>query len=160
LVLVIGVAAHLGPRLLVRLGARVVVLGGLALMAGGDLLLSGAPANAAYLPDLLPGFLLLGLGVGFAFVAISVTAMSEVPADRAGLASGLMATAHEIGGAFGVSIFSAVALGSNTTGSASFVTGYGQGAIAGALVAAVLGLIAVVAVPAFRPLTARQVAMH
>jgi MFS family permease len=65
LVVVIGIAAHLGPRLLMRYGARSVVVGGLALIGGGDLMLTGASSSAAYVPDLLPGFLLVGLGVGF-----------------------------------------------------------------------------------------------
>ncbi len=159
LVVVIGIAAHVGPRLLTRVGARMLVLGGLALIAAGDLLLSRAPAHAAYATDLLPGFLLLGFGVGLTFVAITVTAMSEINAERAGLASGLMTTAHELGAAFGVAIFSAVALGSAAAGTA-FVHGYSKGALAGALIAAVLALIAVVAVPAFRPVAAHRIAMH
>jgi EmrB/QacA subfamily drug resistance transporter len=160
LVVVIGVAAHLGPKLLTRFGARAVVIGGLALVTGGELLLTRAPAHAAYASDLLPGFVMIGLGIGFTFVAFSVTAMSEVTGENAGLASGLMTTAHEIGGAFGVSIFSAVALGSVVAGGGGFVHGYGQGAVAGALIAAALGLIALTAVPSFRPATAQKVALH
>jgi EmrB/QacA subfamily drug resistance transporter len=159
LVVVIAIAAHVGPRLLSRVGARIVVVGGLALIAAGDLLLTRAPANAAYAIDLLPGFLLLGFGVGLTFVAISVTAMSEIDAERAGFASGLMTTAHELGAAFGVAIFSAAALGSAAAGSA-FVHGYGKGAFAGALIAVVLALVAVVAVPAFRPAGGQRIAMH
>jgi EmrB/QacA subfamily drug resistance transporter len=159
LVIVIGIAAHLGPHLLTHVGGRAVVVVGLALTAGGDLLLSGAPAHAAYFTDLLPGFVLLGFGIGLAFVASSVTAMSEIDADRAGVASGLMTTAHELGGAFGVAIFSTVALGAGSTG-AALVNGYGDGALAGALIAAVLALVALVAVPTFRPAAAHQVAVH
>jgi MFS family permease len=152
-------AAHMGPRLLTRFGARTVVVGGLALIAAGDLLLSGAPADAAYATGLLPGFLLLGFGVGLTFVAVSVTAMSEIQADRAGLASGLMTTAHELGAAFGVAIFTAFALGSAATGTA-FTDGYGRGALASALIAAALALIAVLAIPPFRPVAAQRIAMH
>jgi EmrB/QacA subfamily drug resistance transporter len=159
LVVVTGLAAHVGPHLLTRLGARIVVVGALAVMAVGDLLLSGAPANATYATDLLPGFLLLGLGVGLTFVAISVTAMSEIQNERAGLASGLMTTAHELGAAFGVAIFSAVALESAAAGPA-FVHGYGKGAFAGALIAIALALIAAVAVPTFRPAASQRISMH
>ena len=159
LVVVIGIAAHIGPRLLTRVGARIVVVGGLALIAVGDLLLTRAPANAAYATDLLPGFLLLGFGVGLTFVAVSVTAMSEIHAERAGFAAGLMTTAHELGAALGVAIFSAVALGSGAAGT-GFVHGYGKGALAGALIAVVLALIAVVAVPTFRPVSGHQIAIH
>jgi Na+/melibiose symporter-like transporter len=160
LVLVTGIAAHAGPQLLVRVGARSVVVGGLALIAAGELFLSAAPANAAYAIDLLPGFLLVGFGVRLTFVAVSVSAMSEIEGERAGLASELMTTTHEIGGAFGISIFSAVALGAGATGGAGLAGSYGDGALTGALIAVALTLIAPVAVPAFRPLVAQQAAMH
>jgi Major Facilitator Superfamily len=159
LVLVVGSAAHLGPRLLMRFGARSVVVGGLALIAWGELLLSGASASASYLTDLLPGFLLVGFGVGLTFVAISVTAMSEIRGEDAGLASGLMTTGHEVGGAFGVAIFSTVALGSGAAG-AAFAGGYGKGTVAGAVFAGVLALSAAAAIPAFRPSAVHQATMH
>jgi EmrB/QacA subfamily drug resistance transporter len=159
LVIVIGIAAHIGPHLLTHTGGRAVVVMGLVLIAGGEVLLSGLGAHATYATDLLPGFLLLGFGVGLTFVALSVTAMSEIPAERAGLASGLMTTAHELGGAFGVAIFATVALGAGSVGTA-FVNGYGDGSVAGAAIAAALALLALISVPTVRPATAAQVAMH
>jgi EmrB/QacA subfamily drug resistance transporter len=156
LVLVIGVAAHAGPHLLAHAGARAVVIGGLALIAGGELLLSSAGAGAGYYADLLPGLVLAGLGMGLVFVSVSVTAMSDVSHERAGLASGLMTTAHEIGGAFGVSIFSAVALAGGTR----FADGFGHGAVAGAIVAAALAVVAALAVPSVRPAAGEHVAVH
>ena len=155
LVAVTGIAAHVGGRLLARLGARAVVVGGLALIAVGNVLLSGANTHSVYLTDLLPGFALIGFGVGLTFVAISITAMYEIAPEQAGVASGFVTTGHELGGAFGVSIVSAVALGAS-----GFVSGYGEGAIAGAVLAAALALIALVAVPKYRPLTGPQVAIH
>jgi EmrB/QacA subfamily drug resistance transporter len=159
-ILTVGVAAHLGPKLLVRFGSRAVIVAGLALAAAGDLLLTAAPADAAYLTDLLPGFLLLGLGVGFAFVSISVTAMSDVRDEHAGLASGLITTAHDLGAAAGVSIFSAVAFGSGAAGTAGLVTGYGQGTAAGAVIAVALALVALIAVPRLRPAATQRIALH
>src|SRR5262245_52685595 len=97
LVIVVGVAAHAGPHLLAHAGARLVVVLGLLLVGVGDLYLSAAPTDASYLVDLLPGFLALGFGIGLVFVSVSVTAMADVDHERAGLASGLMTTAHEIG---------------------------------------------------------------
>jgi hypothetical protein len=88
LALVIFAAAHLGSHLLPHAGSRVVALGGLALMAIGALLLAAAPDRASYTTDLLPGFLLLGAGVGLVFVALTVTAMAGVRHAQAGLASG------------------------------------------------------------------------
>jgi Na+/melibiose symporter-like transporter len=159
-VLTVGVAAHLGPHLLSRFGARPVIASGLLLAAAGDLILSGAPAGASYLVDLLPGLVLLGLGVGFTFVSISVTSMSDVDHERAGLASGLITTAHELGGAAGVSLFSAVAFGAGGATGAGLVTGYGHGTVAGAAIAAALALVAVIAVPQLRPTGAQRVALH
>ncbi len=156
LVLVIGLAAHAGPHLLERVGARAVVIAGLALVAAGELVLSRAGAGAGYFANLLPGFVPLGLGIGLVFVSVSVTAMSEIDGERAGLASGLMTTAHEIGGAFGVAIFSAVALGGGTT----LMHGYAHGALAGAIVAGALAVVAAVAVPAVRPAPGEHVAVH
>ncbi|HEX9370608.1 MAG TPA: hypothetical protein VF897_06355, partial [Roseiflexaceae bacterium] len=78
--------------------------------------------DLAQLQDLLPGFLILGLGVGLAFVAASVTAMAEIRHEQAGLASGLMTTAHELGAALGVAILSAIALSGP-----DLAAGYGTG---------------------------------
>jgi EmrB/QacA subfamily drug resistance transporter len=160
LVVVIGLAAHVGPQLLMRVGARIVVVGALGLIAGGELLLARAPADASYATDLLPGFLLIGFGIGLTFVAVSVTSMSDIRHERAGLASGLMTTAHEIGGAFGVSIFSAVAVGATGAGGAGFADGYGDGTAVGALIAATLALVAALAIPTFRPVAAQQAPVH
>ena len=159
LVVVTGIAAHIGPRLLMRIGSRSTVVAGLLVMASGDLLLARTPAQAAYFIDLFPAFLLLGFGVGLTFVSVTVTAMSDVHTGQAGLASGLMTTAHEIGGAFGVSIFSVVALGAGTEG-AVLAQGYRQGALTGAAIAAVIALIALASVPAFRPATAEGARLH
>ena len=87
---------HAGPRLLIAVG--------LVVSAAGALLLSTAGADATYAADVLPGFLVIGLGVGPMFVAISVGAMSEVPERASGLASGVMMTGHEVGAALGVAI--------------------------------------------------------
>jgi fucose permease len=156
LTVVILLAAHVASHLLTQIGSRAVVLAGVGLMAGGALLLAAAPDRASYLQDLLPGLLVLGLGVGLAFVAASVTAMGEIRHDQAGLASGLMTTAHELGAALGVAVLSAVAL----SGSDGFAAGYGDGFLAAAAIAAVLGLVAFVAMPSVRPAPGTKVALH
>jgi EmrB/QacA subfamily drug resistance transporter len=155
LALVIFAAAHLGSHLLPHAGSRVVALGGLALMAIAALLLAAAPDRASYTTDLLPGFLLLGAGVGLVFVAVTVTAMADVRHDQAGLASGMMTTAHELGAALGVAVLAAVA-----TANGNPVSGYGTGFLVAAAVAAVLAVVAVVALPSFRPAPGTQASMH
>jgi EmrB/QacA subfamily drug resistance transporter len=157
LVLVTGLAAHVGRQLIGRVGSRATVVTGLILLGSGDLLLSGAGAHASYLGDFLPAFALLGFGIGLSFAAITVTAMSDIPAARAGLASGLMTTGHELGAALGAAIVSTVAFGS---GAGSFVTGYGNAALASAAIAAVLAVVSSVAIPATRVVGGPQLAMH
>jgi EmrB/QacA subfamily drug resistance transporter len=155
LALVIFAAAHLGSHLLPHAGSRVVALGGLALMAIGALLLAAAPDRASYTTDLLPGFLLLGAGVGLVFVAVTVTAMADVRHEQAGLASGMMTTAHELGAAFGVAVLAAVA-----TANGNPVGGYGTGFLVAAAMATLLAVVAVVALPSFRPAPGTQASMH
>jgi len=127
-------------------------------MATAQLTLSRAGPGASYFTDLLPGLLLTGLGVGLAFVAISVTAMSEVGHQRAGLASGMLTTAHELGAAIGVAVFSAVALAG--TGASDFASGYQRGMLTAAAVALALALVAAATVPATRPPSPQRVALH
>ncbi len=122
LALVILAAAHLASHLLSHAGSRVVAVVGLTLTGAGALLLALAPDRASYLTDMLPGFLLLGAGVGLVFVAVTVTAMADVRHEEAGLASGIMTTAHELGAALGVAILAAVA-----TSNGNPVSGYGDG---------------------------------
>jgi hypothetical protein len=157
LVLITGLASHVGRELLGRIGARATVVAGLALIAAGNLLLSGADAHASYLADLLPGFALIGFGIGLSFAAITVAAMSEIAAATAGLASGLLTTGHELGAALGASIVSAVAFGS---GAGRFVIGYGHGALAGAVIAAALAVVSLIAIPTTRSASGPQLAIH
>jgi hypothetical protein len=126
------------------------------LIAAGAALLSSAPADASYATDLLPGFLVIAIGVGLEFPTIQVSAMSEVQAEMAGLASGMMTTAHEIGSAFGVAVLSAVATGSGALGTA---VGYGDGLTVVALGSLVLAGLAGATVPTFRPASA-AVSVH
>jgi EmrB/QacA subfamily drug resistance transporter len=157
LVAVIGLGAHLTSRLLTRAGTRVIAVAGLVLMGGGALLLSGVSARAGYVTGLLPGLLIVGAGTGLVFPAASVTAMSDIAEDRAGLASGLMTGAHEIGAALGVAVFSAVATAQAAGG---FAAGYRHGFTVAAGTAAGLAILALLALPAIRPAAGTRVAVH
>jgi EmrB/QacA subfamily drug resistance transporter len=156
LALVIGLGAHLASRLLPRAGSRLLIVAGLVLMAGGALLLTGMSARSGYATGLLPGLLVIGLGTGLVLPATAVTGMSEVRDDRAGTASGLMSAAHEIGAAFGVAVFSAVAV----VASGGIGAGYRHGFDLAAAIAAALALLATVTVPAVRPAAGARVAVH
>jgi EmrB/QacA subfamily drug resistance transporter len=113
LVAALVTAAAGGSALVPRAGARPVLAGGLALCAAGLGLLArfGLDAAGSYL-DLLPGLVVVGLGLGLAFVALTVGAVPAGAAGAAaagGAASGLYNTALQVGGALGVSLLSAVA---------------------------------------------------
>jgi EmrB/QacA subfamily drug resistance transporter len=151
MVLAIGLAAGLAAHLLPRAGARVLAVTGLAIMAGGGLLLAAATAGAGYVTGVLPGLLVLGLGIGLVFPAATVSAMANVSAGQEGLASGMMTTAHEVGAALGVAVFAAVAAGSQAAVGAGLAAGYRHGFTVAAVVAAGLAIIALLAVPAARP---------
>jgi len=159
LVVVIGLGAHLTSRLLPRTGSRALAVAGLALMGGGALLLSGVPAQAGYVTGLLPGLLVIGAGTGLVFPAASVTAMADVATGQAGLASGLMTAAHEIGAALGVAVFSAVATAQAAAGG-GFAAGYRHGFAVVAAVAAGLALAALLVLPAVRPGPGARAAVH
>jgi EmrB/QacA subfamily drug resistance transporter len=154
--LVIGAGAHLASRLLPRAGSRVLIVAGLAVMGAGALLLTGVSARSGYASGLLPGLLVTGAGAGLVLPATAVTAMSEIAADRAGLASGLMTAAHEIGAALGVAVFSAVAVAA----SGGVAAGYRHGFILAAAVAGGLAVVAALLVPAVRPAAGARVAVH
>ncbi|MGR6318933.1 MFS transporter [Micromonospora soli] len=141
----ITVAATAASKLIGRLGARLLILGGLVVMTGGVLLLAANAGGTSYAADVLPGFLLVGAGVGPMFVAISIAAMSDVPADRSGLASGLMMTGHEIGAALGVAALTAVA--GDLTTHAGLITGYARAFHATAGILAALFVLTLLAVP-------------
>jgi len=156
LAVVIGVGAHLASRLLPRAGSRVLIVAGLVAMAGGALLLTHVTVKSGYWTALLPALVIIGFGAGMVLPSASITAMSDVTEDQAGLASGLISTAHEIGGALGVAVFSAVAVAV----SGGIGSGYRHGFAVAAAVAAALALIAAVTVPIIRPAAGARAAVH
>ncbi|TQM38511.1 MFS transporter [Pseudonocardia cypriaca] len=102
------VAAMAGARFVARVGVRRLLIIGLSLVAIGALWLARVPAEAGYVTDLLPAFLLAGVGFGFCGPALQLGALSGVSRSDAGLASGLVETMREIGGAAGVAGVSTV----------------------------------------------------
>jgi EmrB/QacA subfamily drug resistance transporter len=145
----ITLSAAAASKAIGHLGAKPLILGGLVVMAGGVLLLAANAGGTSYAADVLPGFLLVGAGVGPMFVAIAVAAMGDVPAEKSGLASGLMMTGHEIGAALGVAALTAIA--GNLATSAGLIAGYGRAFTATAGVLAVLFVLTALAVPGGKP---------
>jgi MFS family permease len=99
-ILSVGVSA----RLIVRFGARATLLPGLVFILAGLLLFGRAPVDATYATDILPAMLLLGLGGGLFFAALMTLAMSAATPEDSGLASGLVNTTQQVGGALGLAI--------------------------------------------------------
>jgi MFS family permease len=82
---------------------------GMGLLLVGLVYFTQVSVNGTYAGDLLPGFLLIGVGMGFSFVPISIAALAGVQGQEAGLASGLINTSQQIGGALGLAILATVA---------------------------------------------------
>jgi EmrB/QacA subfamily drug resistance transporter len=135
-------------QLVTRVGVKPVLLVGLSALTGGLVYLTQISADGAYVTDLLPGFLLMALGIGFSFVPTSVAALSGVQPHEAGLASGLITTSQQIGGALGLAVVSTIAtartedaLASGSARADALVTGF-QGALFLSVTVALLGLVA------------------
>jgi EmrB/QacA subfamily drug resistance transporter len=101
--------AGLSQALVTRFGPRPVLAVGLALITGGMLWYTQIPTHGSFWSALLPGYLLVGVGMAFSFIPMSIAALAGVAPDEAGLASGLINTSQQIGGALGVAIASTVA---------------------------------------------------
>ena len=96
-------------QLVTRVGVKPVLVAGMATLTAGLVYFTQVSVGGSYLGDLLPGFLLIGFGIGFSFVPISIAALAGVQAAEAGLASGLINTSQQIGGALGIAALSTIA---------------------------------------------------
>jgi EmrB/QacA subfamily drug resistance transporter len=92
-----------------RVGVKPALIFGMSLLTIGLVYFTQVSVGGSYWVDLLPGFLIIGLAIPFAFVPISIAAFAGTRQDEAGLASGLMNTSQQIGGAVGIAILSTVA---------------------------------------------------
>lgn len=103
------IVAGIIPALIERIGARATLAGSLIVLAGGLLWLAAAPATAAYVSQILGPTLLIGIGIGGGFVTATQLAMHSVPEHQSGLASGLINTSQQIGGALGIAVLGTIA---------------------------------------------------
>ncbi|MBA3842507.1 MAG: MFS transporter [Actinobacteria bacterium] len=102
--------AGVAQALVTRIGPKTVMAVGFVAMVAGMLWYTQIPVHASYWSDLLPGYLLVGFALPFTFIPVSIAALAGVDHDEAGLASGLINTAQQIGGAIGVAVTSSVSL--------------------------------------------------
>jgi MFS family permease len=162
LTLAIIVFSAVSQALALRLGVRRVLPVGMAMAAAGLVLYARLPVHGHYFWDLFPAFLLSGVGLALAFVPMTIGALTGVPEADAGIASGLINTTQQIGGAIGVAAATTIATsytshyvnshtGASALGGAALTHGFGIAfyALAGvAALAAVLSAILVESKPA------------
>jgi EmrB/QacA subfamily drug resistance transporter len=126
----VAVATGVANKLVPRFGSRALAAIGLGLASIGLMRLGWAPVDGRYIADVLPSLVLLGLGAGLSFVSITTAALARVDEEAAGLASGLLSTSVQIGGALGIAILVSVLttrtgdlIGSGSTPAAAEVGG-------------------------------------
>jgi MFS family permease len=149
--LVMGVLSfRYAEPLITRFGARRTLLPGLVLIAVGLLLFTQAPVDGTYVQNVLPVMLVLGLGIGVCFPALMTLAMSGATQQDAGLASGLVNTTAQVGGALGLAVLATVSAsrsddliaGGEPTASA-LTSGYHLAFVIGAVLVMIAVVVAV-----------------
>jgi len=137
-------------QLVNRIGVKRVLIVGMTALTGGLVYFTQVSVTGGYFTDLLPGFLLIGVGLGFSFVPISIAALAGVEPAEAGLASGLINTSQQIGGALGIAALSSIAtsttssdLTAGTAPTIALTNGFHDAFLAGSIVAFVGILVAV-----------------
>ena len=103
--------AGLSQWLVTRGGAKIVMAIGMTLIGTGVIWATQAPVHGHFLANLIGPFVVAGAGTAFSFIPVSIAALAGVETHRAGLASGLLSTSQQIGGALGIAIASSVAAG-------------------------------------------------
>jgi EmrB/QacA subfamily drug resistance transporter len=140
--------AGVAQALTTRFGPRPVIVVGLLVLAASMGWYTQIPVHGHYWPDLLPGYLTFALGLAFAFVPVTIAALAQVAPDDAGLASGLINTNQQVGGAIGVAVASTIfitranhLIHSGHSQAAAFTSGY-QDAFWALIALALLGAFA------------------
>jgi len=138
----------IAAQLVTRIGVKPVLAIGMTSLTGGLVYFTQVSVGGSYLADLLPGFLLIAVGLGFSFVPISIAALAGIQPAEAGLASGLINTSQQIGGALGIAALSTIAtsrtsdaLAGGATRTQALVDGFHGAFFAGVILAAI-GIVA------------------
>jgi EmrB/QacA subfamily drug resistance transporter len=141
-------AAGLASQLVTKVGFKPVMAAGMAFVAAGLAWFSQISVDGSYVGDVLFPSLLAAIGLGFSFVPVTIAAMSGVEDREAGLASGLINTSQQVGGALGLAILSSIAFSKigdlaaqGDTGPAALTEGYADAFLVGSGIA-ILGVIA------------------
>jgi predicted MFS family arabinose efflux permease len=158
-----GVAVIIGTqiasRLVPRVGARPFLLVAPLVVAAGMLWFAQLPAHGSYLVHVLGPSVVTMLGFGAAFVPLTMSAMSRVPPDQAGIASGVFQTSRQVGGAVGLAALATIAAartkavlaaghGTHAAIAGALTSGYTRAFAVGAIIAASAAVVGVLATPA------------
>jgi EmrB/QacA subfamily drug resistance transporter len=145
-----GLSLGFSEKLIMRFGARNTLIPGFILVTIALLLFARTPVDGNYLTDLLPPFLLIGIGIGTSFPGIMTLAMSGATPQDAGLASGLVNTSMQVGGAVGLAVLATLStersenlIAAGQSNAAALTSGYHLAYLVGAGLAAVSVLIAI-----------------
>jgi len=157
--IVIGLMSALMPKIIGKFGYRLPIITGPLFVSGALFFLSNISVGGSYWTDVFPGLILMAMGMGQIFISVTMAATSGVPHHESGLASGILNTSQQIGGALGLAILSGVA----TAGATAYIAAHGaefagnmQSAAAAAQVA---GFQNALFVAAFFPLITSFVAL-
>jgi predicted MFS family arabinose efflux permease len=141
-------------RLNMRYGAKATLIPSMVAIAAGLLLFARTPVEASYIVDLLPATVLIGLGAGLGFPSLMMLAMSGATPEDSGLASGLVNTSVQVGGAIGLAVLATLAtertdtlLGQGESTAAALNSGYHLAYVIGA---GLIGVAIVIALKAFQ----------
>ena len=107
--IVLAVVANTVPRFMQRVGFKKFLMAGSLLLGLGLLWLSQITVTSTYLTGILPAIILMAAGMGMSFISVNIAATSGVRAEQTGLASGMLNTSQQMGGALGLAILSGVA---------------------------------------------------
>src|SRR3954447_26813338 len=153
----VALGAQIAGKGTARIGAGPLLALGMALVAVGMLLLGRAPVGGSFAVDVLPAELITALGVGLAFVPLTIAAMAGSAPQEAGLASGLVNTSRQIGGSLGLAILATIAvartsdLAGHVALKPALASGFHHAFVVGAVFAGVGAILAAVLIPPVRP---------
>jgi EmrB/QacA subfamily drug resistance transporter len=149
LTLGVGISAGISSQLIAKVGTRPLMVVGALVSSAGLYHLSRIPVDGSYLGDLLPGLMIVSLGLGAVFVGVTTAGNAGVPADKAGLAAALLNSAQQVGGALGLAVFSAIAtsrtnhlVASHSSAPAALTSGFHRALLAGSFFLIAAAIIA------------------
>jgi EmrB/QacA subfamily drug resistance transporter len=165
--LLIGIVATLSPLLINKIGYKPILVVAPLFLAAGLLWFTHITVASTYL-DILPGLLIMPIGLGLSFVSITIAATAGVPGHESGLASGLLNTAQQVGGSLGLAILSSVAaaatsaalLQTGTAPNVAEVAGFHSAFYTGLGFALLASFIALVFIKPIKPTSAPAPSAH